>query len=255
MTVKPSFLNHPSPLNTCMVQVGNASDAMIHARNAAFDGCDAYGFQMECFNPAERDEKTLKSIFALMDNKPIYATNYRKHLNGDASDEELSEGLMHLRKCGATLLDVMGDYYKPTKYEITYDDDAVSKQKKLIDRIHEAGGEVLMSSHVVEFRPLEEVMKIALAHEKRGADITKIVTAANSEEEEMENLRIVSVLKKELKIPFLFLAGGTHNKLLRTIGPALGSCMWLTVWAHHPLSTKQQPLCRAMTQLKMSLCL
>ena len=101
-----------------------------------------------------------------------------------------------------------------------------------------------MSSHVMKFTPAEEVLRIAVAQQERGADVAKIVTAANTEEEELENLRITSLLKKELRIPFLFLSGGSHTQLHRTMGPMLGCCTWLTVAEHDQYSTKQQPICR-----------
>ncbi|MBQ7974148.1 MAG: hypothetical protein IJ300_00455 [Clostridia bacterium] len=44
---------------------------------------------------------------------------------------------------------------------------------------------------------------------------------------QMENINTVYRLKKELKVPFLFLANGTHYKLLRVVGPMLGCCMYL----------------------------
>ena len=59
-------------------------------------------------------------------------------------------------------------------------------------------------------------------------------------EEEFENLRIVTLLKKELKIPFLYLSGG-ECRILRRIGPKLGCCMWLCVDERNEFSTPSQP--------------
>ena len=77
----------------------------------------------------------------------------------------------------------------------------------------------------------------------------KIVTAANSEAEEMENLRITTMLKKELDVPFLFLSGGTHNRFHRMMGPALGCVMGLCVQQYDALASKDQPLLRAARQV------
>ena len=103
-----------------------------------------------------------------------------------------------------------------------------------------------MSSHVLKFTPAEEVLRIARAHEARGADISKIVTAAETEDEELENLRITALLRRELHIPFLFLSGGSHCKLHRQIGPTLGSCMWLTVHHYDNYATRSQPILHAV---------
>ena len=85
------------------------------------------------------------------------------------------------------------------------------------------------------------MLEIAYEHQRRGADIVKIVTAGNSVEEEMENLRITALLKKELKVPFLFLSGGTHSKVHRRIGPQLGCVTYLAVQAHDNRSVPTQP--------------
>ena len=57
---------------------------------------------------------------------------------------------------------------------------------------------------------------------------------------------IEDTLKKELDIPFLFLCGGSHCQLVRTIGPMLGCCMWLTVHEQTNTSTFAQPNTRAI---------
>ncbi len=228
-----------------MLQFDNPEETAVAVRNALFEGTDALGFQNEALKPEFRNDEGYKRIFGFMQDKPVYVTNYRGRYNEKKSDEELMEELVSLRKYGATLFDVMGDAYMPTKGELTCDKEAVAKQMALIDRIHSFGGEVLMSSHILEFTPADRVVEVALEHQKRGADIVKIVTAANSEDEEFENLNITRTLKKELSVPFLFLSGGTHYKMHRMIGPMFGCCMYLCVDRHHPLSTKMQPMLRA----------
>lgn len=246
MTQKPTFLHQNRPLITCMIQADNPTSAIKTVRNAMFDGCDAFGFQMEVYPKEFREEEKVKSIFSAMGAKPIYVTNYRGGANKGDDDDTLVEGLLWLLKCGATLTDVIGDFFCPDPKQLTLDANAVAKQKDVIKRIHDAGGEVLMSSHTLKYMDSDEVLRIATAHQERGADISKIVTAANSEEEELENLRTTERLRRELDIPFLFLSGGSHVKLHRTIGPFLGACMWLTVHQHDSHSTNAQPVCRAI---------
>lgn len=245
MQQKPTFLNQNKPLLCCMVITETADEAILTARNAAFDGADAYGYQICRMAPDQRDEAQIRRVLQYMGNRPVYMTNYRHGFNKDKTDEQLGDELVDLAKWGATLLDVMGDYYCRAENELTMDAAAIEKQKRLIDRIHEAGGEVLMSSHVLKYTPAEEVLRIALEQQKRGADVVKIVTAANSVEEEMENLRITTLLKKELDVPFLFLSGGTHCRMHRTIGPMLGCVMALCVQRYDARSSKDQPLLRA----------
>ena len=120
----------------------------------------------------------------------------------------------------------------------------------LIDRLHAAGAEVLMSSHVCKYTPAERVMEIAMEHKRRGADISKIVTAANTVEEELENLRIANMLKERLGIPFLYLAGGENHTILRRLGGKLGACMSLCVVEHDECATKAQPLLSHMKKIR-----
>lgn len=239
-----SFLHHDHPLITCMIQADNVERAIELVNIGNDSGCDAFGYQIEVMPHEARNEKTITTIFSHMQGKPIYVTNYRSKNNQGISDDDLMKGLVFLRKCGATLIDVMGDLFSPHPIQLTENKDAIARQKEAIAQIHDLGGEVLMSSHVMKFTSAEEVLRIAEAQQERGADIAKIVTAANTEEEELENLRITALLKKELRIPFLFLSGGTHTQLHRTIGPMLGCCTWLTVAEHDKYSTRQQPVCR-----------
>lgn len=242
----PTFLGQNKPLVTCMVQCATPDEAIAAVHNAVADGADAFGFQVCRLQPQYRTEAHLKNIFRPMGSRPIYVTNYRYGYNEGQSDDALAEGMLFALRCGANLIDVMGDLFCKDPRELTYDPAAVEKQRQLIDRIHALGGEVLMSSHLFRYAPAEEVLEIARAQQERGADVAKIVCAAGSEEEELEALRIITLLRRELNIPFLFLVGGSHCRLVRHIGPMLGCCMWLTVPGHDALSTKVQPVCRAI---------
>ena len=249
MQQKPTFLGQNKPLLCCMVITETADQAIITARNAAFEGADAYGYQICRMDPQYRTEEEIRRVLRYMGNRPVYMTSYRHGFNEGKSDDEIGDELVNLAKWGATLCDVMGDLYARHPMELTEDVTAIDKQRRLIDRIHEAGGEVLMSSHVLKHIPAEEVLRIAYAQQERGADVVKIVTAGNSVAEEMENLRITTLLKKELKVPFLFLSGGSHCRFHRMIGPALGCVMGLCVQQYDARSSKDQPLLRAARQV------
>ena len=106
-----------------------------------------------------------------------------------------------------------------------------------------------MSSHVLKFTPAERVLEIAFEQHRRGADICKIVTGASSVEEQIENLRIINLLKENLKIPFLFLSAGECH-IMRRIGGTLGCCMSLCVHEYDELATKTQPLLRDMKLIR-----
>jgi len=247
--MNPTFLKHSRPLLTTMIQVQNPDDAIVAVRNALFDGADAFGFQICQFDPQYRTEETYKTVFSFMEDKPIYITNYRYGFSRDYTDEQRAEELLVAIKAGATLCDIMGDLYDPSPLELTKNREAIEKQKKLIEHVHEMGGEALMSSHINQFLPTEQVIEVAKEQEARGIDIVKIVTQANSEEELLENLKTSVDLKKELNIPFLFLANGCHCKLQRIIGPMFGSVMYLCVQQYDKLASKNQPLLRSTREV------
>lgn len=244
--MKLSFLNNPNPFRVAMIQVSTPDEAINIVKNSIYDGADSFGLQIESLKPEFQKAQTIQGILKHMGERPVYITNYRSCNNTGKSDDVLGDELVEYAKAGCTLMDVIGDMFCPSKDEIALDEAAVEKQKALIERIHNVGGEVLMSSHTMRFMPGEEVLDIALKHKERGADIAKIVTVANTEEEELENLKTTQLLKKELGIPFLFLSGGTHYKIHRMVGPMYGSCMYLCVQHHYTGSTKTQPILKSV---------
>ena len=248
--MKPTFLNQNHPLITGMILKDNPDSIRFAVKNSIYDGADCLGIQLERLKKEYKTEEHYKKIFAACSGHPVYITNYRGAENKDFSDDELADELVKALSCGATLGDVPASLYDPESgmgigLELSRKQTAIDKQMNLIDRIHGIGKEVIMSSHVLKFIPAETVLEIAFEQQKRGADIVKIVTAANTDEEQMENLRITTLLKKELKVPFLFLSGGTHSKIHRMIGAQLGCVTYLAVQAHDERAVPTQPTIRA----------
>ena len=229
------------PLLTVMVQTPEADKAIDTIRKAIPAGAEAFGLQTCKLKPEYCNEYTYRRIFAAAEGRPVYVTSYRAGYQKELSDDTLADKLLLLAHSGASLVDVMGDLFDRRPEELTIEPDAVDRQKKLIDQIHDAGAQVLMSSHLYHFAPAERVLEIALAQQARGVDVVKIVTGAESMEQQIENLKITTMLKQELKVPFLFLSAG-QSRLHRLVGPVLGSCMYLCVYEHDELSTKVQPL-------------
>lgn len=249
---KSSFLNHERPLLVSMIQARTPERVEELMERSLEEGAEAFGIQFCKLEGEYRNRETYKAILEKAGDVPVYATNYRLKrgcADETKSDDALGEELLEIARCGATLCDVMGDYFDPCAGELTEDPSAVKKQMELIERLHGEGAEVLMSSHVLKFIPAEEVLKIAMEHQRRGADICKIVTGASTMAEQIENLRIINMLKENLDIPFLFLSGGECH-ITRRIGGIIGSCMSLCVAEHDELSTKSQPLLREMKLIR-----
>ena len=239
--MRSNFLRYDAPPLVCMVQADNHERIKELIALSIPEGAEAFGMQFCRMKAEYRNKETYKELFELASPYPVYVTNYRDGENKGKSDEVLASELLELAECGATLCDVMGDIFDRTEGELTVNEEAIKKQMKLIDELHGKGAEVLMSSHVLKYTPAERVLEIALEHQRRGADICKIVTRADNMEQQIENLRIINLLKENLSIPFLFLCGG-ECRILRRIGAKVGSCMTLCVYEHDALATPAQPL-------------
>ncbi len=244
-----TFLQHEKPMLTVMLQCETPELAIGRIRNANCLGADAYGLQVESLLPEFHTPDTYKKLFSEMKDRPVYATYYRGHNNTGKTDDELAEGLITLAENGATLCDIIGDLFCKHPEELTDDATAIQKQMALIEKIHALGAEVLMSSHLYKYAPAERVLEIAKEQKRRGADIIKIVTRADSMEQQIENLRITDLLKRELDAPFLFLSGGECT-LHRRLGIKLGCCMALCVYEHDAHSTAAQPLLSTMKMVR-----
>jgi 3-dehydroquinate dehydratase len=243
------FLKRQDPMLTVMLQCETPDVAIGRIRNANGLGADAYGLQVENLKPEYHDPETYKRIFGEMQGRPAYVTYHRWGSNAEKTDDELAEGLITLAKSGATLCDVMGDFFCRHPEELTEDETAIKKQMELIDRLHSEGAEVLMSSHICKYTPAERVLEVALEQKRRGADIIKIVVAAETMEQQIENLRITDLLKRELGAPFLFLSSGECT-IHRRLGIRLGCCMALCVYEHDIRSTPTQPLLQTMKKVR-----
>ena len=249
--IKPTFLSYEKSLLTCMVQADNPDRIKALIDASVPEGAEAIGMQFCKLKPEYRNEKTYKELFAYS-GLPVYVTNYRDHIsNIGKSDDVLAAELLNFAKCGATLCDVMGDLFDACDEELTMNEEAIKIQMDLIEELHKWGAELLMSSHVRKFIPAERVLEIAREHEKRGADICKIVTGGYTMEQQIENLRITNLLKENLNIPFLLLSDGEGEcRILRRIGGQLGCCMYLCVHEYDEFATPAQPLLRDVKAIR-----
>lgn len=244
-----TFFGHDKSVLTTMIQAKTPERIKELIDKSVPEGAEAFGMQFEQLMPEYRTKEVYKDLFAYAKDKPVYVTNYRHTSNEGKTDDMLAEELVEFADCGADLCDVMGDYFDRQPDEVAVSQTAIEKQKELIKRIHDKGAKVLMSSHVYEYTPAERVLEIALGHQERGADICKIVTGAETMEQQLENLKIINMLKENLKIPFLFLCCGECG-ILRRIGGELGCCMYLCVHEYDELATPQQPLLRDLKTIR-----
>lgn len=240
--MKPTFLKYDKPLITAMIQYHTPDECILKIKASLADGAEAIGIQLDKLKKEYQTPEYYKKIFASCDGKPIYVTSYRNGDDETKTDDERAENLLMALDCGATLCDVMGDMFDPSpQYELTTDPTAVKKQTELIKKIHQNGGEVLISSHTYKSISTDECIMIAKEHIRRGADIIKIVNNADHADEVPKYIDAIQKIVAMTDRKLLFLVSGSAE-IIRYIGPNFGVCMYLCVQHHGDLDTTEQPL-------------
>ena len=245
-----TFLTYDKPLLCAMIQYPTPDECIVKIKASLAEGAEAFGIQLCQLERQYRTKEELFRIFAACCGKPIYITSYRYAKSTGYTDEECAELLLLGLEAGATLCDVVGDFFCPDgQYQLTDDPDAVAKQRALIDEIHRRGGEVLMSSHTMKSTTVEENITIAKKQAERGADVIKIVNRAESEREIPVYLEAIQKIIAETGKRVVLLVSG-EGQLVRYIGPCFGACMYLCVEHHGPHDTSEQPLLRRLKAMR-----
>ena len=248
--MKPSFLNSDKPLITAMIQLATPKECIEKITASLESGADAVGIQLCCLKREYRTKEILTEIFAACKGKPIYVTSYRLWESEGMTDDECAELLLLALDCGATLCDVIGDMYEEgAEHQISRSEEAIKKQKALVDEIHRRGGEVLVSSHTEKDLSVEENLALAQAQINLGTDVIKIVNIVDKKENlyrQVESIqKIVAMTDKKL----LLLASG-EGQQLRYTGPNFGVCMYLCVEKHDEIDTPEQPLIKTIKPIR-----
>lgn len=241
---KKSFLNADRPFVIGMILCETPAECILKIGDAVRSGADAIGFQTEKLRAEYRKPECIREVIAAAGELPVYATSYRKGSDRNYSDEECAEGLLVAAEGGATLIDVIGDLFGRSKeWELTFDPEAVLRQKAFIRTLHEMGKEVLVSSHTHKPLRVEENLKVARAQAERGADVVKIVDKYEDESGLSVAVESIVRIRKEIGKEVLFLSGGAAVPI-RRFGPMIGVHSFLTVPWYGPYDPLIQPLTR-----------
>lgn len=219
--MKRSFFNRQEAAVTLLCAPGSIEEALGLARSGEMDGADGIAVELRHLPLELRTEENFRSIIQSV-QLPFMFIDYRNDCFLGADDDARQESLLLAAKCGAEVIDVMGDLYEPSPYELTRNPAAIERQKALIGQIHALGAKVVMSSHMQAERSVEEVLEHLQEQSSRGADILKIVVGMNSEEALQEGIRTLLLLHRELEKPFIFLGNGQFGRFIRYVGPKLG---------------------------------
>ena len=247
------FLSDKGPTVVGMIKASSVANIIKEAEELVSEGAEALGLQMECLPDECITDEALKEIIDSLGERPLYITNYRRQnvRTPVPSEDELKDRLLSALSLGAALIDVRADMYCPETDEFTYEPEAVRKQMELIDTVHARGGEVLMSAHIFHSVPEDEIMKMAKEMHRRGADIAKIVSFAENEEELSLAFRITERLKRELPIPALFLINGPLCREHRYEAPKIERSLFLAVANRRANPT--QPTVKEAVKIKASI--
>ncbi len=243
--MKRTFLNRSRPVVTGLFSGQTPQELIAEARNCEFEGADGIAIELRDLKPEFRNRDSLRSVIDAV-NLPFMFCFYRNDTQQNLGDEARQELLLLAAAAGASIIDVMGDLYDPSPMEITHNPAAIDRQRRLIDRIHAAGSDVVVSSHMQCARTAEQVFEHLSEVAARGADVVKIVTTVDTDEELAEAFRTTLLLKRELKKPFIHLCNGRYSRPHRFMGPALGVSILFAVSRYEPRYLMGQPTIRAM---------
>lgn len=235
------------PMITAIMGGETPEELIAQVRGAEFDGADGICIDLAYLKPEFRTKDHFKRIIGSA-CLPFMFYFYRNDIwKACATDESRQEILLLAAEAGASCIDVMGDLYDPSPRERTYNQDAIARQRELIDKIHERGSEVVMSSHMTsEAVSCEEVLDQLQEFESRNADIVKLVAAANTEEDLLEAIKTTMTLRRTLKKPFIHLVGGKYMRFHRFMGPVLGVSVCFAVHRYDMRWPMMQPTVKAM---------
>jgi len=242
---KRSFFDRQRAAVTLLYSPSSVGEAIAVARAAEMDGADAAALELQRLPLEQRTEDNFRAVMNAV-RLPFMFIDYRSDNFLGADDEARQKYLLLAAKCGAEVIDVMGDLYDPAPMELTHNPDAIARQKSLIEEIHSLGAKALMSSHLVTTeRSAEQVLEHLREQSSRGADILKIVVGMDTEAAMLEGVRTLLLLHKELDKPFVFLGGGRYGRFIRYIGPQLGAAIEFAVHDYLPMQSYNQPSIRS----------
>ena len=244
------------PLFTAISSEDSVAGLVRQARNALYAGADALCVELKNLPQEERTAERLRPLMEATP-LPVMCCLYRNDtLKKD--DDARQVDLLAALDAGAACIDVPGDLFDKSPREWTRTPRAIATQKRLLSKIHRAGGQVIMSSHIMmteahAYLPPEEVLAQLSDFASRGADIVKLVQTADTDEEFLGALRATMLCNRELKTPFVHLVAGRFATLHRNVAPALGIALTFCVVDYNTPFAMPQPQVGAMKSVYSNL--
>jgi hypothetical protein len=246
-----------APALAGVVREKTARAAIAEIKNCYLHGAAMIDLHLSCL-----EDQSEEGIRAIIEKSPlpVLALNYASAYDWSAipyTEEEREELFLRAIRAGAAGVDIQGytfdlpsktafvgenkySFTKDNPKEVVTDPAVIAKQCAFIEKVHALGGEVLLSCHPGIAMNREQIVELALFLEKRNPDIIKIVSIANTEEDMLESLHAMRALKREVKTPVSYHAGGKFGGLSRVICPVLGGQIAFCVDRFSESSTLEQ---------------
>lgn len=261
--MRPSFAKLPKPIIVGVVGDKEPGGAIATIKRAEYDGAAAFDLHMMSLERQYHNYADLRKIITST-QKPVLCLYYRWVMSGDQNvpDEERVAAQLTAIEAGAAGLDITADIFDPspvfpvfskeataysrnknsTPLEISRKPEIIQKQKDLIAKVHDMGAEVLMSTHTRVSMKCEDIIALAQEIEDRGVDMVKMVTVCQDDEDLEEVLKANIRLKNVLKVPYQVQCHGEKGRVVRLVGPMLGSMLVFCNQTYNPGSFHDQPL-------------
>ena len=264
--MRKSIAKLAPPVLAGVVRETTTRGAIGQIKNCLYNGAGMIDLHMSTLEDSSVD--ALKKIVDSTE-LPILALNYNNTFlweSAGLTEEERVDSFLRAVEAGAAGVDIQGytydldskkgfvgeDKYSFTKgnpNEVVTDEKIIAKQRKLIDKVHDMGAEVLLSCHPRIVMDANQVVELALFLEKREPDVIKIVTRAETEEDLIESFKAMIMLKKEVKTPVTYHTMGKQGMLSRLINPVLGGHMAFCVDRFNAGSTMEQVELRSAKEI------
>ncbi len=252
-----SISHLPSPVLAGVVRESDSNAAIAGIKNCHLRGAGMIDLHLSCLQ--DTSEANLRRIIAAS-KLPVLSLHYDRTCDWQVvghTEEQRTELMLRSVLCGASGVDMQGYTFDPASKdgyrgarsfsfshlnpkEVVSDEKIIDQQRRFMDKVRAQGAEVLLSCHPGVVLSAEQVVELALFLEERQPDVIKIVSAAPTEEDAMEALRAMKLLKKHVKTPVSYHANGACGGMTRVLCPALGGHIAFCVDGYTASSTMEQ---------------
>ncbi len=261
---KCKFTESGDPIILGVLKEATVEATIEQIKKCEAAGATAFNLHLSLLDEESRKPESLKKIFEAA-NSPIMAVHYNNNPTGvtrkDSSEMRVEE-MIRAVECGAAGIDIQGytfcsdtratqdkfgnaethPFVTARPKEVIMDPELIEKQKEAVRRVHELGGEVLMSCHTGVFLNTEQIVSLAKFIEERNPDFIKIVTPVDNKDDVLVALNSVKALKRELHTKFSYHCSGRVGRVTRYVGPYFGSSQVFAMDYYNEYADKEQLL-------------